>query len=130
MTTTNGTRQRLLGAGLLALLAAVALLAAARPAEAAFGIESFEAKVAAADGSEETQAGARPFQDTVHFELNKTAPDSENMRWADGNFRKAIVSLPPGLVGDPNAVPTCARPELELFYNCPAASQIGVITLT
>jgi hypothetical protein len=84
------------------------------------------------------QAGAHPDFTTVTTFSSKRNPAPEQ-----GN-RSAIIpvgspkdidaSLPPGLVGNPNAVPQCSPAQLIgpgglEFGHCPADAQVGLVTL-
>jgi hypothetical protein len=79
------------------------------------------------DGALETQAGSHPYVFTVRFAFN-TAP---NGKVEGGEPGLVVVDLPPGLVGDPLAVPQCP---MELFDgnapSCSRDSQIGVLRAT
>jgi hypothetical protein len=120
----------------------LACLIAASPAAASFGFDSFEASVdeAPAVGAEPgavgpptVQAGSHPFQIVTGFTLNQTL-DGEGQPEPDGLLKDAQVDLPPGLVGDPTAVPQCPRDRLAaagIFSteSCPASTQVGTMTL-
>src|SRR5215208_1744641 len=111
--------------GAAALL--VALLAPAA-AQAGFGIQSgsFSATATEFDGTPDFQAGSHPYQYTVHFEMNR---DSENH--VEGTLRELYVELPPGLVGNPLALPRCNRADFDtnLTPACPANTQVGVVEI-
>jgi hypothetical protein len=120
---------------LLALLLAMAGTAAAvencevDPRPACFGIESVNASLST------TQAGAHPDLGlNVAIKLNPSSPTNvfglHNSYAATRNIR---FNLPPGLVGDPNAigaVQQCSVEQLVSFKEagggCPNGSQIGV----
>ena len=89
--------------GLVALL-----LVALQPslARAEFGIlpGSGEVSVLDAEGHPEVRAGAHPDLMTIKFGLNTVKGRS-----ADGNAKDIVFELPPGLIGDLNAVPACPR---------------------
>ena len=57
---------------------------------------------------------------TYDYEIERTGP-------VGGDLRNLNVNLPPGIVGNPNAVPQCTRPQLDQGTNgaCPAATQVG-----
>jgi hypothetical protein len=83
-----------------------------------FGIES-----ASADLSSPI-AGEHPDFTT---ELNLTHFfDSSSRPQADARTEEVEVSLPPGLVGNPNAIERCETGELLAFANCPLDSQVGI----
>jgi hypothetical protein len=123
-----------------ALLAGIALTAAlflcgmfAAQAQAAIEIIDFEAGAFNADGSANLQAGAHPFEARTFFEFAQQ-PDAGGDDGIDHNtppvenVKDIEVTLPPGLIGNPEATPQCT--EDKLFANaCPAASQVGVTTL-
>jgi hypothetical protein len=98
--------------------------ASAAPAMADFGA-TFEAGVSNADGTPYTQAGGHPFQASTEIVINShpegsgTAPDED--------AKDLDVEVPPGFVGNPQAVPKCAISRLLNKANpCPIASQVGV----
>lgn len=111
--------KRLAGAlGLIALLAA--LLAPA--AEASFGIESASAGGFNRDGTVDLRAGTHPFEYTLSFTLNHDAEEHVEAR-----LRDLIAELPPGLVGNPQAVPRCTGAQFEgQVPHCPGDTQIGI----
>lgn len=80
-----------------------------------------------------TQAGATPAYFTTRFEFN-TFVDGGGNATPDGNARDIDVKLPPGMVVNARATPTCDR---GVFFEtntsgvpCPASTQIGVVTPT
>lgn len=139
---------RLLGACAVALLsvAVAAAAAVAGPANpdvkplgstpSGFGFANLEALFSQAPppasppgtlGPPDTQAGSHPFAITIEFELNKGLI-GETPVPLGGEARKVAVNLPPGLIGDPTAVPQCTRPQLDdIKTGCPAATQIGIL---
>lgn len=111
------------------VLAMLALFAAPTSAHAGFGIVpgSLEVSARNIDGTIDTQAGSHPFAFTVSFKLNTTGSGEVQ----GGAARDLIVDLPPGLVGDPQAVPQCSRQQFEgVFTKCPPDSQIGMLEVT
>jgi hypothetical protein len=85
---------------------------------------TFNASTINADGSADTQAGSHPFESTTTFAFSTDASGfpSENMK-------DISVQLPAGFIGDPNATPKCSVEQLDA-NSCPAASQIGQLTLS
>jgi hypothetical protein len=115
--------------GLLGSLAAAACLLlgaiGTASASAAFGISSLAVATANQDGSPDIQAGSHPFAATTEIDFNLN-PDGS----PDGFVKDLNVNLPPGLVGDPNAVAQCTRAQFEDdSNNCPANSMVGIVTL-
>jgi hypothetical protein len=103
-------------------LAALLLLVLAPAAQASFGIKSASVRAVNPDGSVDLQAGSHPHEYTVKFAMNL---DSEGA--PEGTLRDFIVDLPPGLVGNPLAVPRCSGADFEgQVPHCPANTQIGV----
>jgi hypothetical protein len=45
---------------------------------------------------------------------------------ADAKASEISVSLPPGLVGNPNVLPQCSTGQLVAWANCPIDSQVGI----
>jgi hypothetical protein len=119
------------GRGLAALFASVAaVMAFAPPARANFGIVpgSFDFSVTNQDGSPDTQAGSHPYEVTSGFRLN-TMTDAEGNMVPDGNVKDVVDELPPGLIGDPEALPRCTLGELDSETGCPNDAQVGVLTV-
>jgi hypothetical protein len=111
-------------AALLAVLAMAALTASAQAAE--FGLTELDLTSTSEDGSPAVQAGSHPFAlktniavETEEFPLGSgvLAPVEE--------VKDLNVSLPPGLVGNPTAVPRCAAAEFMEVSQCPDATVVG-----
>jgi hypothetical protein len=106
-----------------------------------FGIASFDtATEANANGDPYTQAGGHPYAITTHIEWNHHL-DAAGFPVPDADLKDGIVDLPPGVIGNPTAVPRCTVDKLihgngilgeNLFEGtgCPVSSQIGVIRVT
>ena len=115
------------GAVLAATVAMV--LAVAGPASADFGIASFDGSVSNQDGSPFTQAGGHPFEATTDIDFTTQGPGLPPVEMP----KTIIVDLPPGLIGNPNAVPLCTRAQFAdgslSGGGCPPESQVGTSTL-
>ncbi len=117
----------------LATLVSLILLAAGAVSAGAFGIESFSVSLTDPSGQPMVQAGSHPDVATaLHF--NKaTFPGGGT--GPDGNPRDIEVNMPPGLIGNPLAAPTCTQEELRgplsqgFAAECPTNSQVGLITI-
>lgn len=115
----------------LAAFALAALLLSAS-AGAAFSIKSFDVTYEEKDGSDATQAGSHPYAMTSDINFS-TKDDGKGKLIPDGSPKDLTVSLPPGLVGDRDAVPRCADVDFLLvdadheFSNCPNESVVGVL---
>jgi hypothetical protein len=109
---------------------AVSLIAAAAAQAEGFGFVpgSVNATPLNQDGSPTLRAGSHPWAYQVQFSFKRT----EGSDLTDGGAaRHLIVELPPGLVGNPEAVPKCPRPLFEgEVPNCPASTQIGTLQAT
>ncbi len=76
------------------------------------------------NGTLETQAGSHPYAFVLHFELKTDAEGKTE----GGELREAITDLPPGMLGNPAAVPTCPRQSFEgPLPDCPPGTQVGVL---
>jgi hypothetical protein len=95
---------------------------------APFGLADAEAFFSNADGTTDTQAGSHPYEATFAFDMNNLVVfhGAFTEHAAGGEPRNLAFSLPPGLIGNPNAVPKCTHLEFNA-NNCPATSQVGVI---
>jgi hypothetical protein len=89
--------------------------------EPGFGFSRWDAWFTNADGTPDTQAGSHPYEATFFLGLNERPEGT----LAGGEVRNLEVDLPPGLFGDPGAMPQCTRTQLD-GQACPAQSQIGV----
>ncbi len=93
------------------------------------GFSSFDAWFSNVDGTADTQAGSHPYELTVAFSLNNIEVGGLEEP-AGGEIRDLEVKAPPGLVGNPDAVPQCTTALFEASQasaaSCPASSQIGV----
>ncbi len=87
----------------------------------AFGFPTWDVWSTNADGTLDLQAGSHPYETTFVIGFNEEATGG----MADGDVRNLEVDLPPGLFGDPNAVPRCTRAQLD-GKHCPIQSQIGL----
>jgi len=79
------------------------------------------------------QAGAHP-DTTVSFWFQRF-PDlpanTSHLYISDGEPKDAIVKLPPGFVGNPNAVPLCSAEDARHTpTSCPPETQVGMSTIS
>jgi hypothetical protein len=121
------------------------LIVDSRPAS--FGFTNWDAWFSNADGTIDTQAGSHPYAATFGFDLAtarerhdslfETETEAEWLLEGSGELSEGSIGgdvnsieaeLPPGLVGDPHAVPQCTHAEL-ITEQCPQASQIGIISI-
>ena len=88
------------------------------------GLANVDGWISNSDGTIDTQAGSHPYELTTVF-----APNTRDINGAEqpagGEVQALNVNLPPGLVGEPGAVPKCTRAQFEGENECPANSQIG-----
>src|SRR6202007_3291069 len=105
---------RLARACLVALCAVLTLATVPTAAHAQFGLASLSTT------SSTSQAGAHPDL-TLAFALNREALGDPV-----GQLRRATLTLPPGLLGNAQAMASC---DTEAFqeYRCPTDSQVGVL---
>jgi hypothetical protein len=111
---------------IILIVSLLAVLAPPAAAHADFGLAPGTATVTAAneDGTVDRQASSHPYSFTVHFEL-KT--DSEG-KTEGGEMRDARITLPPGFVGNPTAIPQCTRQQFEgKRPNCKGSTQVGIL---
>lgn len=83
-----------------------------------FGIEAAEAS------NSSTAAGMHPDFRTL-LSLNHFVNKKTNKPEASARAENVTGSLPPGLVGDPDAFPRCSTGQL-IAFNCPTDSQVGI----
>ncbi len=98
------------------------------PGHEGFGLQSFEMAVVNRDGSADVQAGSHPYALVTSFALNESVFDGEEEKFlASEGLKDVQVQLPPGFVGNPNAVPKCSYREF-LTKACPNDTAVGEAT--
>jgi hypothetical protein len=80
----------------------------------------------AEDGSAQTLAGAHPYQQTASFNLPTELLGGEKEFTGAGHLRRAVVSLPAGLLGDTGAASVLCTEARLLSAGCPPESQVGL----
>ena len=116
------------------LVVALAALALAPQAQAAFGVKDFDLSFTNADGSPTTQAGSHPFAVTNLFSFNTTV-DPIHGEVPDEAVKDIEARLPEGLVGEPGATPRCSGADFIDINNntklphCSDSTAVGVISL-
>ncbi len=117
-TTSLTPLSRLKALVIAAAVACLLLAAAASRADASFGIAAFDGEVLTAAGEPATQAGSHPYAANTVIEFNSHL-DESMLPLPDGSFKDLVTDLPPGLIGDPSAVPKCSTEDfqagLEIF---------------
>ncbi|HEY4094706.1 MAG TPA: hypothetical protein VGM33_04305 [Baekduia sp.] len=118
------TARRLRTAAATLAVASAALLGAAGAAEADFGIPAGGATVTLTDasGNPQPQAGAHPDLN-VNVALN-TEAGRYGTEPAE-SLKDLSVELPPGLLGDPQALPTCSNADFQ-HNTCDRRAMVGV----
>jgi hypothetical protein len=104
-----------------------------------FGVERYEMGLEEEDGIAGMQAGAHPFQFTTTIALNQLADTfptgSSKPEVAPAALAKDLnVKLPPGLIGNPTAIPQCSTQDFFFTVNeqnlCPPDTAVGVASAT
>jgi hypothetical protein len=127
----------LLALSALALVGALALPIGAQAAEAPFSqppfeIQGFMTSVTDELGNQFTQAGGHPYRAESGFHFPLIAEGEGAGLFPAEPPKETIVELPPGFIGNPQAMPQCTLSLLTLhgsFTGCPAASHVGTLTL-
>jgi hypothetical protein len=91
-----------------------------------YGVQNVDGWASNADGTLDTQAGSHPYEIFFAFNLNSRLDREGELTPAGGNTRNITVSLPPGLVGNPTAVPQCKREDFNQ-ENCDPSTQVGSV---
>jgi uncharacterized repeat protein (TIGR01451 family) len=106
-----------------------------------FGVETYALRPETATGAPDTQASSHPFQLTTTLDLDQTLAAYAKPSAEEGVFPSAAAlprtlhfRLPAGLLGDPDAVPTCSDADFatEAFEKtnlCPGDTAVGVATV-
>jgi hypothetical protein len=100
-----------------------------------FGVERAELTPENEGGSLDLQAGSHPFQLTTTIGLNDKVEAGILRPTGPELAKDIVVKLPPGLVGDANAIPQCNDVQFTslsegAFNQCPADSAVGVGLVT
>ncbi|HYJ21924.1 MAG TPA: hypothetical protein VEW07_07875 [Solirubrobacterales bacterium] len=107
------------------LAAGLFTLALVAPAQAAFGLKEFNSAFINEDETPATKAGTHPFAQLTSFSFNTVdVPNPDLEELPDRDVKDLVVSLPPGFVGDPTAIPPCSSVQFS-EEKCSAASQVG-----
>jgi hypothetical protein len=102
---------------------------------APFGLSLFDLDAVGPDGEADTQAGSHPSEltTTLAFDVagreRPLLPNGAESPLAGAAVKDLEITLPPGLVGNPEAVPRCPQRvfmEGEL-RNCPLDTQVGTV---
>lgn len=120
------TQPRAVSAAVGFAAVAMGLLLVAPAAQADFGLLPGSVGMVAKnkDGTLAVQAGSHPYAFSVSASFNV----DQAGRTEGGEPRDLIVDLPPGLVGNPRAVPQCSRQAFEGDSpSCPGNTQVGVL---
>lgn len=112
--------------------------------DAPFGV-SAATDLVSSDGTPDVQAGSHPYDYTTMLAYNSAGVDHQEKCGAEfassrytqscptqvGSPDDVEVTLPPGMVGDPTAVPRCSQQQFQSagYAECPAATQVGVVDL-
>jgi hypothetical protein len=104
-----------------------------------FGVEDFQFIPENAGGTTATQAGSHPFQQTTVITLNSQQPDPEGRARPVELPKDVVAETPVGFLGNPTPFQQCTdaqfgkylpAPGGTVINECPAASAVGVATLT
>jgi len=91
-----------------------------------FGLTAFDGQALDANGDPATQAGSHPFSAGTEFFLTSTL-SAQGVEYATEELRDAAVQIPPGLVGNPQALAAhCTEAQL-VDETCPPESQVGTV---
>ena len=104
-------------------------------AEADYAVESFSSRTTDAAAANDTAAAGHPFQNQTAFEFSShvSADGSSPHVFPEQELKDAAVTLAPGFLGNPAAVPRCGLgdvEETEAASNCPPGSRVGTIVLS
>jgi hypothetical protein len=115
------------------------------PVPAGAGFSFYHATVTGPDGQAATVAASHPYQWVTSYAVNTMPPLPGNEGQAEivpagGDVKDVKVTLPPGLVGNPNATPRCTAKDFQTissltppqggFYQvngCPPDTAVGIV---
>jgi hypothetical protein len=102
-----------------------------------FGLSYLDIGATEESGEADTQAGSHPYELTASLAFtigSREAPsvgnDESESPLSNSSAKDLEVELPPGLVGDPSAVPRCSEEEFQSqeSLDCPLDTQVGTVT--
>lgn len=121
---------RVFGATVVSALLMAGL--AAGPASAAFGLKELSWSFEEKNGSAAVLAGRHPYALTTKLAVN-AHPDPVQTEIPDDQIKDLKIQFPPGMVGNPTAVPTCAAAAfvtiIEGGASCPNETAVGIAAL-
>lgn len=95
---------------------------ASNPAE--YGIKTLGASLST------TQAGAHPdFTTVIELKTDPSEPSGSGFKPPYARTKDLSITVPPGLLGNPNNFPQCTTQQLEEM-GCPQDSQVGVTVIS
>jgi hypothetical protein len=97
----------------------------------AFEVTDFDGLFENKNNSAATQAVSHPFQVVASFDLN-TIERQNGEVVPEESVKDVEVELPPGLIGNPTAIPKCSHGDLVGTVGhaeCPPDAQVGVVEL-
>ncbi|HTA96529.1 MAG TPA: hypothetical protein VK730_02670 [Solirubrobacteraceae bacterium] len=92
-----------------------------------FGVQSFSIGAFGPAAEVDALAGSHPYELTTTFAFPTTIVSGRGAS-AEANPRDIEVELPPGLIGNPNAVAKCSAYNVA-HADCSGATQVGVLTI-
>ncbi len=117
---------------IVALALAAAFAGSATAAAQPFELTEFDGTVLQQNGDPATQAGSHPHTASTQFYVATDESDT-GAGYPLGELKNAGVELPPGLVGNVQAIPTCTEQQLSSGRfappPCPRESQVGTATI-
>jgi hypothetical protein len=119
----------------LALALVGALLIAAPASAVPFEIVNFDGNALQSNGDPATQAASHPATASTTFSFSTVTVPGSAQRYPAEELKDAVVDLPPGLVGNPQAVGECTDDELAPRNVttggsiCPVGSQVGGVAI-
>jgi hypothetical protein len=109
-------------------LCALALLAAAAPAAAEFGLKEITVSFEDKEGNPLTKPGAHPFQMTTSFALETKSSGEGTTEVPDGELKDLLITQATGLVGS-QRIPRCTAAQFaereESYPACPDKTAVG-----
>jgi len=95
-----------------------------------FHLTKFDARALDQNGDPATQAGSHPHTATAEFFFPQFLT-ANGLGFSTDSLKSVITDLPPGLVGNPQGIPTCTEEQLTagVLPLCPPETQVGEITL-